>query len=380
MRIGVVSMIHEPWGGSEELWAAMAKKALKQGHEVYHSTLVVDALPPKITELLNEGLKQIKRRGLVPPRTKIFLRVLIKGLNYVMSNFISNPFNAFFSNKPDIVIYNGTCYSIAEDKLLVNKIKRTGTRFFIIAHFSSDNHRLLTEADCNTIREAYSTAEKVFFVSKRNLQTARRHLYSTIENAAILRNPVNLPLVDLIPFPENDILQFAMVGNLVTMHKGQDMVLEILKNNNWQNRNWHLNIYGTGMDDQYLKKLCEFYGISPKVSFHGKVNDMRKVWSDNNILLMPSTMEGMPLAVVEAMLCGRPSVVTDVGGHTEWIENDKEGFVAEASSVQSIEKAMEQAWMNKHKWKEMGIAAHHKAMQLYDADAGQTLLTCLLNK
>lgn len=380
MRIGVVSMIHEPWGGSEELWAAMAKKALKQGHEVYHSTLVVDELPPKITVLLNEGLKQIKRRGLVPPRRKIFLRVLIKALNYVMSNFISNPFNAFFSNKPDIVIYNGTCYSIAEDKLLVNKIKRTGTRFFIIAHFTSDNHRLLTEADCHAIREAYSKAEKVFFVSNRNLQTARRHLYSTIENAAILRNPVNLPLVDLIPFPENDTIQFAMVGNLVTMHKGQDMVLEILKNNNWQNRNWHLNIYGTGMDEQYLKELCEFYGISPKVSFHGKVDDIRKVWSDNNILLMPSTMEGMPLAVVEAMLCGRPSVVTDVGGHTEWIENDKEGFVAEASSVQSIEKAMEQAWMNKHRWKEMGTAAHHKAMQLYDADAGQTLLTYLLNK
>ena len=42
----------------------------------------------------------------------------------------------------------------------------------------------------------------------------------------------------------------------------------------------------------------------------------------NHLLVLPSRAEGTPIALVEAMICARPAVVTDVGGNVEWLEDD----------------------------------------------------------
>ena len=47
--------------------------------------------------------------------------------------------------------------------------------------------------------------------------------------------------------------------------------------------------------------------------------------------MMCSAAEGKPLALTEAMVCGRPAVVTDVGGNAELIEDGITGFVAESA-------------------------------------------------
>jgi L-malate glycosyltransferase len=149
-------------------------------------------------------------------------------------------------------------------------------------------------------------------------------------------------------------------------------VLEILASDKWRNRNVQLNIYGQGPDEQYLKNLVAFYQLQHRVTFFGKVKDIRALWADNHILLMPSHTEGMPLAVVEAMICGRPCVVTDVGGHTEWVQEGSEGFIAEAASVHSFGNAMERAWQQRHQWRELGLQANKKALQLYGDDPAKT--------
>ena len=141
-----------------------------------------------------------------------------------------------------------------------------------------------------------------------------------------------------------------------------------------------MNIYGDGPDRAYLERLCGFYGIQDKVTFHGRVSDIRALWAQNQLLLMPSLIEGMPLAIVEAMLCARPCVVTDIGGHTEWISEGQEGFVAEATSVNSLGKAMERAWQAKARWEAMGQAAHERARKQYDPQPGKTLWDLITEK
>jgi glycosyltransferase involved in cell wall biosynthesis len=380
MKIAVVSMIHEPWGGSEELWAAMAHNALDMKHEIFHSTLSPDPLHPKLSSLINRGMRQTKRRGLVSPGTKRIKRIFYKTIWFIVNKFISNPFSAVFNTKQDIVVYNGTCYSIADDEALLKKVDQHKTRFFIIAHYNIDNQRMINEYECEKIKLAFKKAESVFFVSERNLATARRQLIDPIVNAKIIRNPVNLASTEIVAYPKEAVTQFAMVGNLLVNHKGQDLILEVLSKKIWKDRDWHLNIYGNGRDKVYLEGLIEMYGLKNNITFHGRVSDIRKVWSNNHLLLMPSFMEGMPLAVVEAMICGRPALVTDVGGHSEWITDGVEGFVAPAASVASLEKTMEICWQQKHNWEQMGLAAHKKALQLYDPNPGQTLLDLMTHK
>jgi glycosyltransferase involved in cell wall biosynthesis len=209
------------------------------------------------------------------------------------------------------------------------------------------------------------------------LEAANRHLCTNISNAEIIRNPVNLSSITLLPYPSIDsTINLACVGNLVTVHKGQDILIEALSK--WEFKNWILNIYGSGMDISYLQNLVQYYQLEKQVIFHGTVRDIRQIWKQNHALVMASHMEGMPLVVVEAMLCGRICIVTDVGGNSEWITHQKNGFLAEAPNVNSVLKTLETAYSLIEQWPKMAAEAHNAALELYDPHAAANLLNRII--
>lgn len=378
MIIAIISMIRDSWGGSEELWAAMAKEALQKGHKVIHLRYKTKEKHIKIYELEKKGLITFTRPGYVP-NTSPTKRSIYIGFNFLKKKVI-NPIKKVFAQSPDIVIYNGTCYSIANEKNLLHYLQsKPSVSFYIIGHLANDLIRSINDQEAAVIRLAYSRCRKVFFVSKKNLETAKRHLCTEINNAEIIRNPVNLSTINYIPYPQiKNVVHLATIGNLATIHKGQDMLIEALSK--WDKNDWILNIYGQGYDELYLKQLVHHFKLEDKIVFHGSINDVRSVWEKNHLLVLPSHMEGMPLVVVEAMLCGRVCVATDVGGNKEWIQNNKSGFIAPAATIAALIEALETAWENKENWEEIGQAAHEAAMELYDPKAGITLLNRIIAK
>ena len=74
-------------------------------------------------------------------------------------------------------------------------------------------------------------------------------------------------------------------------------------------------------------------------------------------MILASRYEGLPLALVEAMLCGRVPVVTSVSGNPEVVSDNENGFLAKAATPEFLDEAMERAWNRKEDWKEMGIIA-----------------------
>ena len=137
-------------------------------------------------------------------------------------------------------------------------------------------------------------------------------------------------------------------------------------------------LFGEEAQARRLRSLAAELGIADRVEFRGHDGDVRRIWSDNQLLMMPSRQEGTPLALVEAMLCGRPAVVTDVGGNVEWVRERENGFVAEAPSVASFGAAMERAWHARDDWRTIGARAHDDAMRLHDPAPGRTLLAHVL--
>ena len=136
MTYAIISMIREPWGGSEELWADMAREAMKHGVKVIHSTYKFDTISPKEKQLIELGLIHITRRGFIKPGTPTPIRILRKLINRFL-NIFSNPFDSLFNHKPDYIIYNGTCYSISGEKMLLRRLKqgkRHSAILGIIAH------------------------------------------------------------------------------------------------------------------------------------------------------------------------------------------------------------------------------------------------------
>jgi glycosyltransferase involved in cell wall biosynthesis len=377
MKIAVISMIREPWGGSEELWFAMAKQAISEGHTIMHMSFDFDTVHPRLRELQDMGAQLFRRPGYFPPGLSARAKTMRTLINFVKKK-LRNPFFPLFRQDPDIIVYNGTCYSIAQERQMLRSMGKR-QRLYIIGHLNAENEAGFPFAARNTILSAYDRAIRVYFISRRSWATAVRHLCRDIPNAALIRNPVNMPDVTALPFPAGARPSWAMVGNLIVAHKGQDMLLAVLATPKWMERDWVLNIYGDGADGEYLHSLTSFYRMQNKVIFHGKVDNIRQVWEQNQVLLMPSHMEGMPLAIVEAMLCGRPAMATDVGGAAEWIVDGGSGWLAPAATLSALDNTMERVWQEKELWAVMGVRGHARAMELYDPAAGKTLLDELIN-
>jgi glycosyltransferase involved in cell wall biosynthesis len=79
-------------------------------------------------------------------------------------------------------------------------------------------------------------------------------------------------------------------------------------------------------------------------------------------------MEGLPLAIVEAMLCGRFCIVTDIAGNTELIEDNINGFVATAPKAECLDEAMERAWQTRESWREIGKEAYVSVRKVIPRD------------
>jgi glycosyltransferase involved in cell wall biosynthesis len=107
------------------------------------------------------------------------------------------------------------------------------------------------------------------------------------------------------------------------------------------------------------------------IDFAGNRENIEEVWSKHHALVLPSRFEGMPLTLVEAMLCGRPCIVTDVGGNRELVRDGINGFLAKAPTVELLDEAMNRAWESRGRLKEIGCTATGDARQFVSRDPGE---------
>jgi glycosyltransferase involved in cell wall biosynthesis len=351
----ITTMAGNPWGGSEELWCKLAYDALKGDHQVDCSIFNWGELPQKTEALQKEGAKIKKRSRFI--YSEIYKKPWGKLKEYTIAQ---NQLSRDLNGKDFSLISMGGFCDLAVDAFRIPLLK-TKTPFSMIIHVNPEN-TYLNVKKIPEIIEVCKKAYKVYFVSKRLKEIAIRQTGYSFPNGELIINPVNMEETGILAYPKAETIQMACVGRLNAKVKGQALLLQCLSDKQWKTRNWHLNIYGKGGDLDYLKLLCVNFNIEDKVTFHGHVENIREdIWSKNHILIMPSYYEGMPIALVEAMLCGRTAVVTDVGGNTELIKDNKTGFIASAPNKRSFQEALEKAWLLKSNWEAAGKDAYQDA-------------------
>ena len=375
MKISIITtMGANPWGGSEELWSAMAMEALKDKHDVSISIYDWGENLKNITELKQAGANINKRKRI----SYTDLKGKIKGkitqhifAEKELLNFISK-------SNPDIVFLSMGGVCDLEIDSVRKFLLKLNISYYIVFHANPDSYAVEYNK-LEDIRSILSKAKQLFFVSNRMRQIAERQMAFDFSKSKIVANPVNMKEIGILPYSNSDCLNFAIVGRLNVSIKGQALLLQILGSGEWKQRNWHLNIYGEGPDEQLIENLIDFYKLNNNVTLHGHVNDIRReIWVKNHILLMPSYYEGLPIALVEGMLCGRIAVATDVGGNMEIIEHNKNGFIAEAPTFYSFGKMLEYAYTQKEKFKLMGEKAYISAKKMYGKNPGKELLNKII--
>jgi glycosyltransferase involved in cell wall biosynthesis len=223
-------------------------------------------------------------------------------------------------------------------------------------------------------RRALQLALRCYFVSTGNLRLAEKQLGHKFNNAEVVWNPFNVR-VDARPgWPSlgtDDQLRLASVGRLYPPAKGQDILLEALAGGSWAARSWRLTLYGDGSARNGLERLAEHLGLSHRVFFAGHTPDVEQIWAENHVLVMPSRVEGLPLTMVEAALCGRPVVATNIAGHSEIIDDGVTGFLADAPTARSFAGALERLWERRTDLEEIGDLAARRIREKIPADPVQ---------
>lgn len=365
------------WGGSEELWAAMSAEALRDGHSVFISVKSWPTVPAKLAAVEQLGATISRRR--VYPASSRRRRIL----NAVLRRNLWQRWAALREFAPDVIcISQGDAYECCGDHVagLYEFCTQASVPCVVLCQ-GSDERYVPPQRMRDRAIKLFSKASIVATVSKRQIALAERQLGNKLLNARVLRNPVNLASPERSePWPTAVPARLAAVAFLEVRFKGQDILFATLGSPSWLKRDWTLDLFGSGPDREYLQELSRHYGIHDRVHFAGHVKDVRKIWSDHHLLVLPSRIEGTPLAMVEAMLCGRPSVVTDVGGTAEWVEEGVSGFIAESPLEKYLDAALERAWKARASWQEIGQAARRRALTLYDPAPGRTLLDIICER
>jgi glycosyltransferase involved in cell wall biosynthesis len=373
-------MLGSPWGGSEFLWSSAAHRALERGHNVLAVTGDWNPRPQALVRLDAAGvasctypLFKTQSAGFA---TRLFRR--LRGeLTRLGKSQLPTVWHKITSWRPDFIcVSQSSSYDVAWQPEIGGWLRRLGIPYGLICQHNFE-HLVLGAQNREIIRASYQNARWVAFVARGNLQKAERELGDRIPNACVVFNPVNLINLEPVSWPNPGPICFGCVARLEAGCKGQDLLLEALAQERWRDRDWHLRLYGEGPDREYLSRVAKMFGISHRVAFAGHVADVRQIWADNHIFVLPSRSEGTPLSLIEAMVCGRPAIVTDVGGNAEWITEQDTGFVAEAPSVGSLSSALERAWAARSFWQTMGESASQQVLKRLDPDPGGSLLNLI---
>jgi glycosyltransferase involved in cell wall biosynthesis len=360
----VASVPYEPWGGgAEELWSRAALHLAAEGFDLAASVVASSPPHPRVQALTGRGV-EMQLRPSTYPLGKRAWRALTAPQKVSVTVDVEQLVAA---RPPDLVVISDGAPFPPLD--LLEMCMNKGLPFVIIVQC---NHNFWWPPDALTerYRTAIAAALRCYFVSDANRQIAQKQIGCELRNAELVRNPFNVDFNAAPPWPppgHDGELRFACVGRLEPPGKGHDILFEALATPAWAPRKWRLHLYGDGENRGGLERWSRHLGLSDRIVFEGRVADVEKIWALNHILVMPSRIEGLPSSVVEAMLCGRTVVATDVAG-AEVVEDGVTGFLAGAPSVRCVGEALERFWARREDAREIGVAAAKKIRDLVPPD------------
>jgi glycosyltransferase involved in cell wall biosynthesis len=112
-------------------------------------------------------------------------------------------------------------------------------------------------------------------------------------------------------------------------------------------------------DEEYAAKLRNYVdhmGLTENVRFLGWCSDMPQVLSALDLFVLPSSNEGLPRSILEAMAAAVPVVATNVGGNAELVVTERTGLLVPPRDPNALAAAIEKLLCAPDTAREMGRA------------------------
>ncbi|NDE17705.1 glycosyltransferase [bacterium] len=365
MKIGIISVTKSlPWAAPDEVMLHFGAHAADQEHEIYYSAHPALEIEPRLPARHRNSISVVRRHAFRPARVHQFWQKHCSS------------FRVFERKAVDVIVVSaGSILDAFHQPEILLYAQRTKLPLVYFCHGHSAFYEI---PDRNALRDLLGRMAALVFAADGNRKDLESQLAMDLGGAHVIRNACPFFLEQPLPWPAADSpARFAIVARLDAFWKGHETLLRVLSTPIWKSRDWLLDCRGEGKDRRYIGELAAYLGIADRVRIGGHTDDIKDVWRNNHALMLPTKAESLSLALLEAMMCGRPVVCSDVGDLGVVVKDGETGFLAKGSGGNDLAAAMEKFWQARAGWREMGLRAHRISCVLVEENPAAKLLDVL---
>lgn len=214
--------------------------------------------------------------------------------------------------------------------------------------------------------EAFDIADEVVWISQNGKRIfLENHPQYANKTTAVVNGITDMAPVDVQPSTEH---KYRMVTTgTVNKRKGQYIIVEAMHRMNPEVlKDTHLTIMGIGPDYGNLIGKREEYGLQDHITFLGNVPnaEVHQHLCAENIFVLMSRNEGLPISVIEAMRAGLPVISTRVDGIPEQVDA-RNGILIDPNIEQLTEVLNH---LPAHDWQKLGKGSRKRYEDEYTFD------------
>lgn len=118
-----------------------------------------------------------------------------------------------------------------------------------------------------------------------------------------------------------------------------------------------------GIPNAFAQAVLERWNAEPGIRWIGRQADVRTVWRDTDIAVLPSRGgEGLPRALLEAAACGRPMITTDTPGCRDFVRSGEDGLIVPPDDPPALADALQTLALDRDLRRRMGQAARARVL------------------
>jgi GalNAc-alpha-(1->4)-GalNAc-alpha-(1->3)-diNAcBac-PP-undecaprenol alpha-1,4-N-acetyl-D-galactosaminyltransferase len=205
----------------------------------------------------------------------------------------------------------------------------------IVSEHSSPAHYSAGRVWTYLRRRLYPHASRVIVLTEEALAYFAPKIR---RRARVIPNPVvvNGNAVPTLDDVKADAPTLIALGRL-SREKGFDLLLEAFTRIADRHPDWSLVVWGEGPERAYLEELRDRLGLRGRIRLPGLTRSPNEQLKKADLFVMPSRLEGFPMALCEAMACGLPVVSFDCpSGPRNIIRDGIDGLLVPPGDVPAL--------------------------------------------
>ncbi|MGH3622539.1 MAG: glycosyltransferase family 4 protein [Sciscionella sp.] len=223
-----------------------------------------------------------------------------------------------------------------------------------------------------------SRSSGLLFVSTASRQGFAATYRAPQRNWAVIHNGVDLTRFrprragEAIGLPADlgvpaDAPVVTLVGHM-RRGKGHRVLLDAWPDVLREHPEARLLLVGDGPEEAELRATVDGRGLAGRVVFAGARDDVELLLRQSTVAVLPTEIEALPTALIEAAACGVPAVATRVGGVPEVVAHGRTGWLVDAQEPALFAGALRAALGDPVRLAGFGRAARQRAESLFGAD------------